>query len=320
MRFRDYNRVRLYTHGRTSTSFGDEYEIGHLDDLICMAIAAKYGWAVIRLDDTSPDHVRGRMGRDSYVLNVITDFAYEPEWWEANVVVFDHHDPATNDGRCSAHKLMDELVRQGLMRSVLSLMEQISLWDVVGPQAVSPDDRPDPDKYTAVLAAEPSEGFTRKEGEFILHMLDRSFSIRQFINELFISETAFGNTARRIYDEILQKRDEVLAEIVSGAVVQESPAGVRYATISQNPAGLLTELFSRLRVDLVIHPNERTKGAFSVIRDSNGRFANTPVSELVQLVPVDGDESVDEDEDKPSIVFCHPGGFLLVVKPPFVVL
>ena len=113
MRFRDYNRVRLYTHGRTPTSFGDEYEIGHLDDLICMAIAAKYGWAAIRLDDTSPDHVRGRLGRDSYVLNVITDFAYEPEWWENNVIVFDHHDPATNDGRCSAHKLMVAFTPKG---------------------------------------------------------------------------------------------------------------------------------------------------------------------------------------------------------------
>jgi hypothetical protein len=271
-----------------------------------MAIAAKYGWAAIRLDDTSPDHVRGRLGRDSYVLNVITDFAYEPEWWENNVIVFDHHDPATSNGLCSAHLLMQELARQGLMRSVPSLMEQISLWDVVGPQAVSPDDRPDPDKYTAVLAAEPSEGFDPKTASFILAMLERSFSIRQFINELFSSETSFGETARTIYADIQAKREEALADIVDNAVLKISSSGVRYASLEQNPAGMLKEVFSRLEADIVIHPNERTVGALSIVRDSNGKYATTPVAELVEVA-------------NEQVVFQHPGGFLLVAYPPVVI-
>ena len=306
MRFRDYNRVRLYTHGRTPTSFGDEYEIGHLDDLICMAIAAKYGWAAIRLDDTSPDHVRGRLGRDSYVLNVITDFAYEPEWWENNVIVFDHHDPATSNGLCSAHLLMQELARQGLMHEVPALMDEISRWDVVGPQAVTPENRPDPDRYLSIIAAEPSEGFTRKEAEFILHMLDRSFSIRQFVNELFESETRLGENARRIHSEILDKREEALSEILSDAKLEVSPSGVRYIVFSRNPAGLLNEIFSRFGADIAIHPNERTEGAFSIVRDSNGRYATMPVSELVEVA-------------KDQVVFTHPGGFLLVAYPPVIV-
>jgi hypothetical protein len=306
MRFRDYNRVRLYTHGRTPTSFGDEYEIGHLDDLICMAIAAKYGWAAIRLDDTSPDHVRGRLGRDSYVLNVITDFAYEPEWWENNVIVFDHHDPEACVNNCSAHLLMEELVRQGMLREVPSLMDQISAWDVIGPNAVPVADRPDPDRYTAILAAEPNEGFNRKTAEFILTMLERSFSIRQFVNELFESETRLGENARRIHSEILAKREEALAEIISTATVSESPSGVRYATLDKNPAGLLREIFSRLGVDIVIHPNERTPNAVSVVQDSNGRYATTPVRELVEVAPE-------------QVVFTHPGGFLLVAYPPVIV-
>jgi len=306
MRFRDYNRVRLYTHGRTPTSFGDEYEIGHLDDLICMAIAAKYGWAAIRLDDTSPDHVRGRLGRDSYVLNVITDFAYEPEWWENNVIVFDHHDPATSNGLCSAHLLMQELARQKLMHEVPALMDEISRWDVVGPQAVTPENRPDPDRYLSIIAAEPSEGFTRKEAEFILHMLDRSFSIRQFVNELFESETRLGENARRIHSEILDKREEALSEILSDAKLEVSPSGVRYIVFSRNPAGLLNEIFSRFGADIAIHPNERTEGAFSIVRDSNGRYATTPVAELVEVV-------------SEKVVFVHPGGFLLVAYPPVVI-
>ena len=306
MRFRDYNRVRLYTHGRTPTSFGDEYEIGHLDDLICVAIAAKYGWAAIRLDDTSPDHVRGRLGRDSYVLNVITDFAYSPEWWENNVIVFDHHDPATSNGLCSAHLLMQELARQGLMHEVPALMDEISRWDVVGPQAVTPENRPDPDRYMSVLAAEPDDGFDRKTASFILTMLERSFSIRQFINELFNSETSFGENVRRIYAEIQQKREEALSGILGSASVQESPSGIRYATLDKSPAGLTKEIFSRLQVDILIHPNERTPNAVSVVRDSNGRYATTPVSELVEVA-------------QEQVVFQHPGGFLLVAYPPVVI-
>jgi hypothetical protein len=197
---------------------------------------------------------------------------------------------------------MEELVRQGLMREIPSLMEQISAWDVVGPQAIPVNDRPEPDKYTAILAAEPSEGFDPKTASFILAMLERSFSIRQFINELFSSETSFGETARTIYADIQAKREEALAEIVSGAVVQESPAGVRYATLDKNPAGLLREIFSRLGVDLIVHPNERTPNAVSVVRDSDGRYATTPVASLVEVA-------------KDQVVFTHPGGFLLVAYP-----
>jgi hypothetical protein len=282
------------------------HRIGHLDDFLCMAIAAKQGWAAIRLGDVSTDHVRERMGRDSYVLNVIADFAYDPEWWETNVVVFDHHDPATNDGRCSAHKLMCELVRQGLMQEVPSLMEEISLWDVVGPQAVEEEHRPDPDRYMAILAAEPNAGFSKSTAKFIMRKLRTSTSIRQFIEELFHSQTSLGKEARRIYTEIQAKREESLAEITRTAAVSESPSGVRYATLDKNPAGLTNELFSRLGVDVLIHPNERTPGAVSVVRDSNGRYATTPVAELVEVAAN-------------QIVFAHPGGFLLVAYPPVVI-
>ena len=301
--FRDFDRVCLCTHGRTETPIG--HEVGHFDDWLLMALSAYLPrWSATRLDRVDDvQYVRSRLSPEPYVLNVVADFIYNPTSEEKNVVVFDHHDPNRPTDKCSVHLLMEELVRQGLMREVPALMQEISAWDVSGPNSIPAENRPDSDKYFSILAAEPRDGFDSKTASFVLAMLERSFSIRQFINELFISETAFGNTARRIYDEILQKRDEVLAEIVSGAVVQESPAGVRYATISQNPAGLLTELFSRLQVDIVIHPNERTPNAVSVVRDSNGRYATTPVSELVEVAPE-------------QVVFVHPGGFLLVAYPP----
>jgi hypothetical protein len=271
-----------------------------------MALAARFGWAQIRIEDVNPDSVRARLGRDSYVLNLLCDFLYAPEVWESNVLVFDHHDPQNPTDRCSAHQLMEELVRQGLMREIPSLMEQISAWDVVGPQAIPVNDRPEPDKYTAILAAEPSEGFDPKTASFILAMLERSFSIRQFINELFSSETSFGETARTIYADIQAKREEALADIVDNAVLKISSSGVRYASLEQNPAGMLKEVFSRLEADIVIHPNERTVGALSIVRDSNGKYATTPVAELVEVA-------------NEQVVFQHPGGFLLVAYPPVVI-
>jgi hypothetical protein len=271
-----------------------------------MALGARFGWSVNRLDDVSPEYVRNQLSRDPYTLNVITDFIYTPALEEQNVVVFDHHDPAQPTEKCSAHLLAEELVRQGMLREVPALMDQISAWDVIGPNAVPVADRPDPDRYTAILAAEPNEGFDRKTAEFILMMLERSFSIRQFVNELFESETRLGEDARRIHSEILAKREEALAEIVSGAVVQESPVGVRYATLDKNPAGLLREIFSRLGVDLIVHPNERTPNAVSVVRDSDGKYATTPVAELVEVA-------------QDQLVFQHPGGFLLVAHPPVVI-
>ena len=301
MDFKNFDRILLYTHGRTLTS--TRHKIGHIDDFICMALGARFGWSATRLDDVSPEYVRSQLSRDPYTLNVITDFIYTPALEEQNVMVFDHHDPEQPTEKCSAHLLAEELVRQGMLREVPALMDQISAWDVIGPNAVPVADRPDPDRYTAILAAEPNEGFDRKTAEFILMMLDRSFSIRQFVNELFESETRFGENARRIHSEILAKREEALAKITSGALVQVSPSGVRYATIAQNPAGVLNELFSRLRVDVLIHPNERTPNAVSVVRDSNGRYATTPVSELVEVAPE-------------QVVFVHPGGFLLVAHPP----
>ncbi len=299
--FRNYDRVRLYTHGRVQTSTG--HRVGHLDDFLCMALAARFGWAQIRIDDVSQVYVRNRLGRDSYVLNVLCDFHYEPEWWETNVVVYDHHDPQNPTDRCSAHLLMEELVKQGLMREVPALMNEISRWDVIGPNAIPASNRPDPERYTSVLAAEPQDGFSKSTAEFLIRKLRSSSSLRQFIDEVFYSRTSLGKNARRIHAEIQQKREEALAGILAGVPVQQSPSGVRFAVLETNPAGLLREIFSRLGVDVIIHPNERTQGAFSVVRDSDGRFATVPVAELVEVA-------------QERVVFQHPGGFLLVVHPP----
>ena len=304
--FRAYDRIRLYTHNRTETPTG--HEVGHFDDWLLMALSAYLPrWSATRLDRVDDvQYVGSRLSPEPYVLNVVADFIYSPTPEEKNLVVFDHHDPSRPTDKCSAHLLMEELVRQGMLREVPSLMEEISLWDVVGPQAVTPENRPDPDRYLSILAAEPAEGFDQETAEFIWNTLDRSHSIRQLVDELFFAENELGERARRIYDEILAGREEALDEILYGAKLEVSPSGARYIVLSRNPAGLLNEVFSRTDVDIAIHPNERTPSAVSVVRDSNGRYATTPVSELVEVA-------------KDQVVFTHPGGFLLVAYPPVIV-
>jgi hypothetical protein len=299
--FRDYSTVRLCTHGRTESATG--HKVGHFDDFACRVVAGMQGWYSERLSDLSPTSVSAWLSRDPSTLNIVCDFIYVPGPELTNVVVFDHHDPDRPTDQCSVHQLVREMVRQGLMRDVPGLIHEISHWDVLGPNSIPAENRPDQDRYFSVLAAEPVEGFDRETAEFIWQTLEKSSSLRQLIDELFYSQTSFGQAARRIHEEIQIKREEALAEITRTAAVSESPSGVRYATLDKNPAGLLREIFSRLGVDIVVHPNERTPNALSVVRDSNGKYASTPVADLVEVA-------------QEQVAFTHPGGFLLVAYPP----
>jgi len=302
MRFTDFDQIWMLTHGRTTTA--TEHEVGHADDFICLAIAGFFGWPkkrIQRVDDAQ--YVRMHFSPDPRVLNIVCDFIYNPSPGE-NVMVFDHHDPAQPTEKCSAHLLMEELSRQGMIEKVPQLMSEISAWDVIGPSAVPTENRPDPDRYLSVLSAEPKEGFDFETSFFILEKLSEAGSVREFIDKLFFAENELGRTARQIHSELISKREETLNGITRTAVVKESPSGIRYAWLSNSPAGLTRELFDRLRVDILIHPNERTENAFSIVRNSDGRLATKPVSELVEVA-------------QKQIVFVHPGGFLLVVYPPF---
>jgi len=187
MKFSDYHQIWLLTHGRTPTATG--HDVGHFDDLLCLVKAGLYGWRSRRLDNVSPQYVRSQLSRDPYTLNIITDFIYTPSLEERNVMVFDHHDPGQPTEKCSAHLLMEELVRQGMLRGVPALMDQVSAWDVIGPNAVPVAHRPDPYRYTAILAAEPYEGLDHATAEFIWQSLEKSSSLRQLVDELFFSET-----------------------------------------------------------------------------------------------------------------------------------
>jgi hypothetical protein len=303
----NYTRVRVFTHARTKTPYG--FSAGHIDDFLVGIIAHHLGWSFYRLPQTDEQFVRDRWGEiPSYVLHVVCDFPFPVREGE-NVVVFDHHDEG--GGKCSVHRFVDWLVEQGRYPCVPALMDEISAWDVRGPQAVPPAHRPDPDKLTALLSLETAqEGtglveWTPEDAYAILWALHTARTLKEFV-EIVFTTNSIGESVNARWETIQRLKEKALNELVDGVKTQTSPAGVKYAVLRTAPAGMTAEVFARLGVDVLIHPNERTAGALSVVRDSSGRFGQTPVSELVEVA-------------EEQIAFRHPGGFLIVVYPPVTV-
>jgi len=308
MRLDSFTRVRVFTHPQSTTPHG--FKVGHPDDWLAGIIARHLGWSFYRLSQTSESFVRERWGEiPSYVLHIVCDFPFPVREGENNVVVFDHHDES--GGKCSVHRLLDWLVEQGAYPCVPALMDEISAWDVQGPQAVPPAHRPDPDALTALLSLETAQDGTglvelsSEEVYAILWALHTARTLKEFV-ELVFSTNSIGWRAKRQLETIQRFKEETLIRLVAEADIKTSPAGIRYALLRTAPAGMTSEVFARLGVDLLIHPNERTADAVSVVRDSSGRFGQTPISELVEVA-------------EEQIVFRHPGGFILVARPPVTV-
>ena len=307
MRISDFTRVRVFTHPQSTTPYG--FKVGHIDDFLAGIFARHLGWSFYRLPQTNPDYVHTRWGEiPSYVLHIACDFPLPVQEGE-NVVVFDHHDEG--GGKCSVHRFVDWLVEQGRYPCVPALMNEISVWDVQGPQAIPPAHRPDPDALTALLSLETAQDETGlvewapEDVYAILWALHTARTLKEFV-ELVFATNSIGWRAKSQLEKHQRFKEETLNRLVAEAEVATSPTGVKYAVLRAAPAAMTSEVFARLGVDVLIHPNERTQGALSVVRDSSGRLGQTPISELVEVA-----------EDK--IVFRHPGGFMAVVYPPVTV-
>ena len=307
MRISDFTRVRVFTHPQSTTPYG--FKVGHIDDFLAGIFARHLGWSFYRLPQTNPDYVHTRWGEiPSYVLHIACDFPLPVQEGE-NVVVFDHHDE--NGGKCSVHRLVDWLVEQGAYPCVPALMDEISAWDVRGPQAVPPAHRPDPDQLTALLSLETAQDETglvewaTEDVYAILWALHTARTLKEFV-ELVFETNSIGWHAKSQLEIIQHFKEEALNRLVAEAELGTSPAGVKYAVLRAAPAAMTSEVFARLGVDILIHPNERTEGALSVVRDSSGRLGQTPISELVEV-------------SEKQVAFRHPGGFMVVAFPPVTV-
>jgi hypothetical protein len=307
MHLSNFTRVRVFTHPTSPTPYG--LRVGNIDEWLVGPIAHHLGLPFYRLPQTDEEYVRQRWGEiPSYVLHIVCDFPLPVREGE-NVVVFDHHNE--NGGKCSVHRFVDWLVEQGVYPCVPALMDEISAWDVRGPQAVPPAHRPDPDRLQTLLSLETVDRETGlvewdlEDAYAILWALHTAQTLKEFVDLVF-STNSIGEKADARWKSIQRLKEKALNELVDGVKIQTSPAGVKYAVLRTAPTGMTTEVFARLGVDVLIHPNERTAGALSVIRDSSGRFGQTPVSELVEVA-------------EEQIAFRHPGGFLIVIYPPVTV-
>ena len=307
MRISDFTRVRVFTHPQIETPHG--FRVGHIDDWLAGVFTRHIGGSFYRLPQTDEPFVRERWREiPDHVLHIVCDFSFPTRDGE-DVVVFDHHDEG--GGKCSAHRFVDWLVEQGRYPCVPALMDEISVWDVKGPQAVLPAHRPDPDMLTALLSLETAQEETDlvewapEDVYAILWALHTASSIKEFV-ELVFETNSIGWRAKSQLEIIQHFKEEALNRLIAEAEVLTSPAGVKYAVLRAAPAAMTSEVFARLGVDILIHPNERTEGALSVVRDSSGRFGQTPVSELVEV-------------SEEQVAFRHPGGFLIVAFPPVTV-
>jgi len=307
MRISDFTRVRVFTHPQTTTPHG--FRVGHIDDWLAGVFTRHIGGSFYRLPQTDEPFVRERWGEiPDYVLHIVCDFSFPTRDGE-DVVVFDHHDEG--GGKCSVHRFVDWLVEQGRYPCVPALMDEISAWDVKGPQAVPPAHRPDPDQLQALLSLEMVDRETGlvewelEDAYAILWALHIAQTLKEFV-EIVFSTNSIGESANARWETIQRLKEKALNELVDGVKTQTSPTGVKYAVLRTAPAGMTNEVFARLGVDILIHPNERTAGALSVVRDSSGRFGQTPVLELVEVA-------------EEQVAFRHPGGFLIVAFPPVTV-
>ena len=194
----NFTRVRMFTPLQTDTP--DGFPVGRINIFLAGAIARHLGWSFYRLFQTNESFVRDRWGEiPDYVLHVVCDFPFPVREGE-NVVVFDHHDGG--GGKCSVHRLLDWLVEQGAYPCIPALMDEISAWDVKGPQAVPPAHRPDPDMLSALLSLEQAQEETGlvmwapEDAYAILWALHTARTLKEFV-ELVFSTNSIGWLAKQ---------------------------------------------------------------------------------------------------------------------------
>jgi glutamate mutase epsilon subunit len=96
---------------------------------------------------------------------------------------------------------------------------------------------------------------------------------------------------------VLQAEREEQAVIDSIAVRE---IGDLRIGVSRQPLGRMVErAFQQLGVDVLIAPNEREPDKVSVVRDSQGRYRDIPVAELLPALAE-------------RATFVHPAGFMMV--------
>ena len=258
----------------------------HLDDFLGALSCAVMGYEVRRVPRL-PDTLAGQ------------DIAFDIGGMWDDARYFDHH----QDGSlpCSAVLLWEHWSGENNLFD--SLLRSPALDDLndadtrVGIAGLPEQRRPDRVKLRALLEAE-SE--LLKDPRLCIQVLQHfahARDLRAFVDACF-SDSALQGVLQASLNRTLAAEEEEQRVM---ATIQVREVDDLKIGVSRVPLGRMVQrAFETLGVDVLIAPNEREPDKLSVVRDSQGRYGELPIAELLPTLA-----------KKAS--FVHPAGFMMVV-------
>jgi hypothetical protein len=212
---------------------------------------------------------------------------------------FDHHqDPSLP---CSAALLWQRWSGAGDLYDTLAnapALDDLNDADTrVGIAGLPEDRRPDRVKLRALLEAESELLKDPRLCLVVLQLFAAASNLRVWVDACY-HDTELQPVLQPSLQRVLQAEREEQAVIDSIAVRE---VGNLQIGVSRQPLGRTVQrAFEQLGVDVLIAPNERESDKVSVVRDSQGRYGELPVSELLPALAQ-------------RATFVHPAGFMMVV-------
>jgi len=258
----------------------------HLDDFLGALSCAVMGYEVRRVPRL-PDTLAGQ------------DIAFDIGGMWDDARYFDHH----QDGSlpCSAVLLLEHWSGENNLFDLLlrsPALDDLNDADTrVGIAGLPEQRRPDRVKLRALLEAE-SE--LLKDPRLCIQVLQHfahARDLRAFVDACF-SDSALQGVLQASLNRTLAAEEEEQRVM---ATIQVREVDDLKIGVSRVPLGRMVQrAFETLGVDVLIAPNEREPDKLSVVRDSQGRYGELPIAELLPTLA-----------KKAS--FVHPAGFMMVV-------
>jgi hypothetical protein len=212
---------------------------------------------------------------------------------------FDHHqDPSLP---CSAALLWQRWSGAGDLYDTLATapaLDDLNDADTrVGIAGLPEDRRPDRVKLRALLEAESELLSDPRLCLVVLQLFAAASNLRVWVDACYY-DTELQYVLQASLQRVLQAEREEQA-IIDSIAVRE--VGDLRIGVSQQPLGRTVQrAFETLGVDVLIAPNEREPDKVSVVRDSQGRYGEIPVAELLPALAQ-------------RATFVHPVGFIMVM-------
>jgi hypothetical protein len=226
------------------------------------------------------------------------DIAFDIGGMWDNERYFDHHqDPSLP---CSAVLLWQHWSGAGDLYDALAnapALDDLNDADTrVGIAGLPEDRRPDRVKLRALLEAEAELLKDPHLCLVVLQLFAASSNLRAWVDACY-HDTELQHVLQPSLQRVLQAEREEQAVIDSIAVRE---VGDLRIGVSRQPLGRTVQrAFETLGVDVLIAPNEREPDKVSVVRDSQGRYGELPVSELLPALAQ-------------RATFVHQTGFMMV--------